>query len=74
MTIYLLMVPACIEVLLINVPVWSVREEPGYCCDGLCSLAGSPEEKKTLLLAYLVREKKMWRLWLGEGDVRSTDG
>jgi hypothetical protein len=20
--------------------VWSVREEPGYCCDGLCSLAG----------------------------------
>jgi len=33
-----------------------------------------PEEKKTLLLAYLVREKKMWQLWLGEGDVRSADG
>jgi hypothetical protein len=30
-----------------------------------------PKEKKTLLLACLVREKKMWWLWLwlGKGDV-----
>jgi hypothetical protein len=33
-----------------------------------------PEEKKTSLLACLVREKKMCRLWLGERDVRSADG
>jgi hypothetical protein len=33
-----------------------------------------PEEKTPLLLACLVREKKMWRLWLGEGDVSSADG
>ena len=32
------------------------------------------EEKKTPLLACLVRGKKMWRFWLGEGDVRSADG
>jgi hypothetical protein len=33
-----------------------------------------PKEKTPLLLACLVREKKMWRLWLGEGDVSSADG
>ena len=33
-----------------------------------------PEEKKMPLLACLVRGKKIWRLWLGVGDVRSADG
>jgi len=71
MTIYLLMAPACIEVLLINVPVWSVREEPGYCCDGLCSLAGCTrgEEDAALGLSGEGEEDVAAVAWRGGCEV-----